>query len=886
MYYECSWVGTQFERLEHSKCADELLFNPQHFRCDDVTVFRLQFAHGNLSADDLMGFIRFQNCLTEQSLFEDNIDNPIPKLKTNVIEFYNREDYSEDQSGKVFENFAHETKVQMNDDLDETDSTTPTTPSVSMTTTETEENLKFNITNIDVTDLLGSLKIFLENNTAKSDETDISGSDLKGVSPQTTVKTATQNPHFAYVKKLLSLRNQKIPHVAKRSDNSLDEMSLGLRVKNFSKHERKPIKFSKKLKKLNSSLSVNDELTGKRKSETKEFRNAKSHSKPIDLGYDGKQLFEMDKIKSFADPLITCKDNDFGLECSCSVQLKPQKCKQLVNSFLTSCRIVGCKNSGRCINMAYKYPIPYMCSCPSAYTGNYCEKYRYDSDNCKDTCKNSGVCEVSNGTARCNCKNTNFTGEFCETVVLSQPTSQKKMRLGSNALSVIDCAYECGSSDNRGHCVLSLNGIPKCICDRGWTGANCSVVEHCVECLNNSTCTNNATSNTYFCACKPGYTGAQCETFIQQSKDVRIGHFTDPCTLIRCSNDGICQSSYSNTNHYSFQCICKPGYHGLLCEIEENPCDKNPCNTTDYVCVSTGFQSYICLCINSKTNCSTIQGTNHNATRQYLSSKIETQTNTSASKIPYYRNPCLNDPELCLKSPYGNQTFACLKRTDGHECVFRETKSCARSPCLNNASCLSDYNSSAWECVCGRGYTGVFCETKLCSEAYKTLKNHTMCALDSKDYQNGSLNFVDSSLILELHNLARSQTTPNMQKVYWDMELQHYAQKTAQTCRSQYSDMISKQLPGYGDIIYEKISVGLGDWTQVIESWKNESLYQTQNPNNNMQVACRIERKTFKLFDSGRICVQDFARKRFKNRLWFFKVFEYEHFYLLLWSGV
>lgn len=74
-----------------------------------------------------------------------------------------------------------------------------------------------------------------------------------------------------------------------------------------------------------------------------------------------------------ADTLIECKENDFGLECSCSITLSPPKCKQLINSFLSSCRILGCKNNGKCINMAYKYPIPYVCSCPSSFMGSYCE---------------------------------------------------------------------------------------------------------------------------------------------------------------------------------------------------------------------------------------------------------------------------------------------------------------------------------------------------------------------------------------------------------------------------------------------------------------------------------------------------------------------------------
>lgn len=54
--------------------------------------------------------------------------------------------------------------------------------------------------------------------------------------------------------------------------------------------------------------------------------------------------------------LIDCKDNDFGLECSCSITLSPPRCKKLINAFLSSCRILGCQNNGRCINMTQDFP--------------------------------------------------------------------------------------------------------------------------------------------------------------------------------------------------------------------------------------------------------------------------------------------------------------------------------------------------------------------------------------------------------------------------------------------------------------------------------------------------------------------------------------------------
>lgn len=60
------------------------------------------------------------------------------------------------------------------------------------------------------------------------------------------------------------------------------------------------------------------------------------------------------------DTLIECKENDFGLECSCSITLSPPKCKGLINSFLSSCKILGCKNNGKCISISYKYPSKFL----------------------------------------------------------------------------------------------------------------------------------------------------------------------------------------------------------------------------------------------------------------------------------------------------------------------------------------------------------------------------------------------------------------------------------------------------------------------------------------------------------------------------------------------
>lgn len=73
------------------------------------------------------------------------------------------------------------------------------------------------------------------------------------------------------------------------------------------------------------------------------FMTKKTNPKPFERSIDEHNL-------------IDCKDNDFGLECSCSITLSPPRCKKLINSFLSSCRILGCQNNGRCINITANFP--------------------------------------------------------------------------------------------------------------------------------------------------------------------------------------------------------------------------------------------------------------------------------------------------------------------------------------------------------------------------------------------------------------------------------------------------------------------------------------------------------------------------------------------------
>ncbi|KXJ04239.1 Fibropellin-1, partial [Exaiptasia diaphana] len=76
-------------------------------------------------------------------------------------------------------------------------------------------------------------------------------------------------------------------------------------------------------------------------------------------------------------------------------------------------------------------------------------------------------------------------------------------------------------------------------------------------CQNNGVCTD--LINDYSCACKPGWTGKQCDTDIDECQ-------SNPCTHGECKN---------GVNDYT--CTCKPGYEGKNCDKDRDECHSNPC---------------------------------------------------------------------------------------------------------------------------------------------------------------------------------------------------------------------------------------------------------------------------------------------------------------------
>ncbi|KFD45252.1 hypothetical protein M513_13871, partial [Trichuris suis] len=107
------------------------------------------------------------------------------------------------------------------------------------------------------------------------------------------------------------------------------------------------------------------------------------------------------------------------------------------------------------------------------------------------------------------------------------------------------------------------------------------------KCGGNTICVD-AFNSSYRCACKPGFTGPNCET-----KYSACSHFK-PCKFGECTDS-------SDT----FICVCEAGYTGKLCDIKIDHCASSPCVhgrcislRTRYTCDCFDYGNYFAYGLN------------------------------------------------------------------------------------------------------------------------------------------------------------------------------------------------------------------------------------------------------------------------------------------------
>ncbi|CAL8328628.1 unnamed protein product [Merluccius merluccius] len=212
------------------------------------------------------------------------------------------------------------------------------------------------------------------------------------------------------------------------------------------------------------------------------------------------------------------------------------------------------------------------------------------------------------------------------------------------------------------------------------TFSNLNYCTHHKPCLNGATCSNTG-QGSYTCSCRPGFSGASCETEVNE------------CAGNPCRNGGSC-TDQENT----YTCACPPGFYGKNCELSAMTCADGPCFSGGR-CADNPDGGYYCQCPTG-----------------YAGFNCEKKIDHCTSA------PCSNGARCVdLVNSYLCQ---CPEGFSGMNCDHAGDE-CAAYPCHNGGTCQE--GAGGYTCTCPPGYTGRNCSGPISRCEHNPCHNGATC---------------------------------------------------------------------------------------------------------------------------------------------------------------
>lgn len=247
----------------------------------------------------------------------------------------------------------------------------------------------------------------------------------------------------------------------------------------------------------------------------------------------------------------TCSEDAGRVTCSCPADRSGAWCEQ----FAATCAMGNPCVNGRCTDPGGVI----RCVCSPGYGGPTCSScaagFRESDAGCvtadvcaPSRCSFSGTCSVDGGVAQCAC-NPGYTGPTCAACAS-----------GSHRAPDFSCVADevCapGQCGPRGTCAVR-NGVAVCECQSGYAGSTCAL-------------------------CYPGY-------HVEAEGDGGTACQLDTtCRPETCRYRGACSDDAGIA-----RCACSAGFSGAFCETNIDDCVNSACNGRTCIDLIT---TNVCLC--------------------------------------------------------------------------------------------------------------------------------------------------------------------------------------------------------------------------------------------------------------------------------------------------